>query len=202
MTPRSTRRSSSAVRLVPHSGEHSRGGTPVRRLRPHGCGRGLPQTGEVALHARPIRDAGRGPAAERRRGRCWSRALAEPGDPRHAHRRPQGGGPGHAGRRQGPAQERHPRPQPSALLRTQGSLPCQGTGSRRAGLPDPSRPRARSSSGPGDDRGGNRADGRSSSGGGRAARRGGIDLEVVDPRTLVPLDIDTSSPRWRRPTGS
>ena len=45
--------------------------------------------------------------------------------------RPQGGAAGDAGRRQGPAEDRDPRPQPGAVLRAQGPVPGEGRGARR-----------------------------------------------------------------------
>ncbi len=55
--------------------------------------------------------------------------------PRHASRLP-----GHAGRRQGAAEERHPRQQPGDLPRTRTALQQQGGGAGRSGIPGAVRP--------------------------------------------------------------
>ena len=67
-------------------------------------------------------------AADGRARRRRRRALAVPRGDGDAHARAQGGAAGDAGRRQGPAEDRDPRPQPGALLRAQGPLPGEGRG--------------------------------------------------------------------------
>ena len=91
----------------------------------------------------------------------------------------------------GPDGGRDPRPRPGDRLRAQGALRRQGRGPRR-------RARRAARRGGGRPRG-DRRDGRRARGDGAAGRRrrprrcapNGIDAEVIDLRTLVPLDVAT-----------
>ena len=174
--------------------------------------RDLPQARQVALHAR------------RQARRCrWSCALptgvvggagAEHSQSLEAIAMHTPGlkvvAAGDPRRRQGPAEDRDPRPQPGALLRAQGAVPGEGRRCRPTReLPRPVRPGRASAA---------RARdltvvatglmvGRALEAAERLAAEG-IELEVIDPRTLVPLDMETivgsvekTAPRARRPRG-
>ena len=105
---------------------------PVRRLHADRRRRDLPQARQVALHARrqalacrwwcACRPASLGGAGAEHSQCLEALAMHIPGLKVVAA--------GHPRRRQGPAEDRDPRPQPGALLRAQGPLPGEGRGAR------------------------------------------------------------------------
>ena len=144
-----------------------------------------------ALHVgRAGRRADRVPRPGRRRAAARRAALAGVRELLRPHPRPQGRHAGHAGRRQGPAQERHPRRQPGGLHRGRDALQHQGRGARR---------RARRAA-----RQGRRQARRAATSRSSATRRRWpwrsrppssspaeeVDAEVVDLRTIRPLDTE------------
>ncbi len=104
------------------------------RLRP-----GRQHRRQDALHVgRPVQRADRLPRPQRRRPAARRAALAGLGVVARPRPRPQGRHARHAGRRQGPPQERHPRRQPGVLPRGRDALQHQGRSARRR-VPRPDR---------------------------------------------------------------
>ena len=106
-------------------------GDALRRLPDAGDGPGRQPGGEVPLHVRRRGPRPPGHPHPGRRGQLAGRpALAEPGGALLPRARAEGRHAGDAGRRQGPAQVRHPRRRPGDLHRAQAALHDRRRGSR------------------------------------------------------------------------
>ena len=119
-------------------------------------------------------------------------ALAVAGVDLHAHARPGGHLPGHGGRCQGPAEVGHPLRRSGALLREPGPLRGARPDARRSRLPrahrqGPRRTRGRRRH----HRGLGAGRSRTPSTAAETLAGEGIECDVIDLRTLVPLDMET-----------
>ena len=96
-----------------------------------------------------------------------------------------------AGRREGPAQERDPRQQPRGLVRVQPARRGDGAGARRRAPGADRRGRREARGHRRDDRRRSRYYVPEALAVAEELAREGISVEVIDPRTLVPLDVET-----------
>ena len=163
-----------------------------------------------ALHVGRPADGAAGAAHAGRRGLPRrGAALAEPRELAHARAGPQGRDAEPPGRRRGAARERDRRPEPRRLHREQDALLPHGRGPRAARPPVPIGEAV------------TLREGRdvtivalsrlvhdALAAADRLAAEDGIEAEVIDPRTLVPLDLDAivesvkrTGPARHRPRG-
>ena len=157
---------------------------------------------KIRLHVgRPVqraRSCSAGPAARR-----TSSPRSTPSRSRRTSTtsRAQGRAAVDAARRQGPAQDGDPRRQPGDLHRGRDALRRQGRGARGSGFTDPARQGGHQARGHGRHR--RRLHGHDvpRAGGAEELAKDGIAAEIVDPRTLRPLDTETIIGPSERPTG-
>ena len=183
------------------------GGSAVRRLHLSGLRPDLQRARAPALsQRRRLLGAGHDPHALRRRHPRRPDALAEPGRHLHARLRHQGRHAVEPVRREGPADRVDRGRRPGRLLRAEAALqrpvrrrrrtspPCRGARIRRAKCPTATTPcrsaRPRSCARAARSRCVDlRHDDLRLRG--RGAKALGIDAEIIDVRTMVPLDVDT-----------